>query len=70
MYLNILLVSYVEHVKLIVMYIFKFMLLYVKHVKLVENTYYVAFSMSTCLLSAGACGLDLISPNQMGRNDL
>ena len=39
-------------------------------------TYYVAFSMSTCLLSGGACGLDLISPNQMcnalstfGRND-
>ena len=41
-----------------------------------KNTYYVAFSMSTCLLSGGACGLDLISPNQMcnalstfGRND-
>ena len=39
-------------------------------------TYYVAFLMSTCLLSGGACGLDLISPNQMcnvlsmfGRND-
>ena len=30
-----------------------------------KNTYYVAFSMSTCLLSGGACGLDLISPNQM-----
>ena len=41
------------------------MLSYVECVKLVENTYYVAFSMSTCLLSGGACGLDLISPNQM-----
>ena len=41
-----------------------------------RNTYYVALSMSTCLLSGGACGLDLISPNQMcnalvtlGKND-
>ena len=67
--------SYVKHVELIAMYIFRFML-YVERVKLVENTYYVAFSMSTCLLKDGACGLDLISPNQMcnvlwtlGRND-
>ena len=41
------------------------MLSYVERVELVENTYYVAFSMSTCFLSGGACGLDLISPNQM-----
>ena len=27
-------------------------------------TYYVAFSMSTCLLRGGACGLDLISPTK------
>ena len=52
------------------------MLLFVEHVELVQTTYYVAFSMSTCLLSSGACGLDFISPNQMcdalstlGRND-
>ena len=52
------------------------MLLYVECVELVEDTHYVAFSMSTCLLSGGACGLDLMSPNQMckalstlGRND-
>ena len=48
------------------MYIFRFMLSYVKRVELVKNTYYIAFSMSTCLLSGGVCGLDLISPNQMG----
>ena len=52
------------------------MLSYVESVKLVENTNYLAFSTSTCLLSGGACGLYLISPNQMcnalstlGRND-
>ena len=52
------------------------MLSNVEHIELVENTYYVAFSTSTCLLSGGACGLDLISPNQvcntlwtLGRND-
>ena len=48
----------------------------VKHVKQVKNTYYVAFSTSTCLLSSRVCGLDLIVPNKMcnallmlGRND-
>ena len=43
-------------------YILDLCCLYVEHVELVENTYYVAFSMSTCLLGGAACGLVLISP--------
>ena len=38
---------------------------YVEQVEQVKNTYDIAISTSTCLLSGNVYGLDLISPNQM-----